>query len=144
MGRISKSLKAGPPVKYLSEAEIIAINEEMVAKYGGLHGVRDLSLLKSAVGRPQMSVMLQDAYPTIFNKAAALFHSIIKNHPFLDGNKRTSLFSAVLFLEYNGWEIRFGEDEAVEFTLKAHNENWNLEQIAEWLKEHSLKIPTNP
>lgn len=144
MGRISKSLKAGSPVKYLSEAEIIAINEEMVAKYGGLHGVRDLSLLKAAIRRPQMSVMLQDAYPTIFSKAAALFHSIIKNHPFLDGNKRTSLFSAVLFLEYNGLEVKFKTSEAVEFTLKAHNDNWTIEEIAEWLKNHSLKTPINP
>lgn len=141
MGRISKSLKSPKTIKYLSEAEIIAINEEMVALYGGLHGVRDLGLLKAAVGRPQMSVMLEDAYSTIFDKAAALFHSIIKNHPFLDGNKRTSLFSAVLFLEYNGWEVKFKTREAVEFTLRAHNDNWDIEQIASWLKEHSVKHP---
>lgn len=125
-------------VKYLSEAEVIAINEEMVAKYGGLHGVRDLGLLSGALGRMQMSVFQKDAYVSIFDKAAALFHSIIRNHPFLDGNKRTSLFSAVLFLELNGWIVEFRRKESVEFTLKAHNEDYSIEQISKWFKEHSM------
>lgn len=143
MGRTRKSLKSpslAKDIKYLSEAEVIAINEEMIALYGGLHGVRDLSLLKAAIGRPQLSVMLQDAYPSIFDKAASLFHSIIKNHPFLDGNKRTSLFSAILFLEYNGFEVNFKMKEAVEFTLKAHNDNWALDQIALWFEERSQRL----
>ena len=127
-------------IKYLSEAEVVAINEEMISKYGGLHGVRDLGLLSGALGRMQTSVFLKDAYKTIFDKAAALFHSIIKNHPFLDGNKRTSLFSAVLFLELNGWVVKFNRKEAVQFTLKAHNEDYSVEQISKWLKEHSKKV----
>lgn len=137
MARSGKSIKR--VVKYLSEAEIIAVNERMVAEYGGLHGVKDLYLLRLAVGRPQMSVAFKDAYKSIFDKAAALFHSIINNHPFLDGNKRTSLFSAVLFLEYNGWIVEFRRKEAVKFTRKAHNEDYNVEQISKWLKEHSVK-----
>lgn len=126
--------------KFLSEAEVIAINERMVSKYGGLHGVKDLHMLRLAVGRPQMSVAFQDAYKTVFDKAAALFHSIINNHPFLDGNKRTSLFSAVLFLEYNGWSIEFKRKEAVKFTRQAHNQDYTVEQISKWFKEHSKKI----
>lgn len=126
-------------VKYLSEAEIIAVNEEMVSKYGGLAGVRDLHLLKAAVGRPQISVFFEDAYKSIFDKAAALFHSIINNHPFLDGNKRTSLFSAVLFLDYNGWYVQFEREEAVRFTMEAHNDKWSVEPISKWLKDHSTK-----
>lgn len=127
-------------IQYLSEAEVIAINEEMVAQFGGLHGVKDLHMLSLAVGRPQMSVGFQDAYKTIFDKAAAMFHSIINNHPFLDGNKRTSLFSAILFLEYNGWGIEFRRKEAVKFTRKAHNEDYTVEQISQWLKIHSVRI----
>ena len=130
MARTSKTLK------YLSEAELIAINHEMISKYGGLHGVRDLNFLRLAVGRPQMSAGLKDAYQTIYQKAAAMFHSIINNHPFLDGNKRTSLFSAVLFLEYNGFRVEFAIKEAIQFTLKAHNDDWTVEQIASWIKKH--------
>jgi death on curing protein len=129
--------RIGKTLKYLSEAELIAINHEMVAKYGGLHGLRDLNFVRIAIGRPQMSAGLKDAYPTIYLKAAAMFHSIINNHPFLDGNKRTSLFSAVLFLEYNGYSVKFTKKEAIEFTLKAHNDNWTVEQIAYWIKKHT-------
>ncbi len=134
MARSGKSV-----VKFLTEGEVIAVNEEMVSQYGGLHGVRDLNLLRIAVGRPQMSVAFQDAYKSIFDKAAALFHSIINNHPFLDGNKRTSLFSAVLFLEYNRWKVEFRRKEAVKFTRRAHNQDYTVEQISKWLKEHSSK-----
>lgn len=112
----------------------------MIAKYGGLHGVKDLNLLRLAIGRPQMSVGFKDAYKSIFDKAAAMFHSIINNHPFLDGNKRTSLFSAILFLEYNGWEVKFKRKEAVKFTLEAHNNDFTVEQISMWLKDHSAKL----
>ena len=126
-------------VKYLSEGEVIAINEEMVAHFGGLHGVKDSNMLSLAVGRPQMSIAFQDAYKTIFDKAASMFHSIINNHPFLDGNKRTSLLSAVLFLEYNGWKVKFTRKEAVKFTRRAHNQDYTVEQISKWLKEHSYK-----
>lgn len=134
MARSGKSV-----IHYLTEAEVIAVNEEMVAKFGGLHGVKDLHMLSLAVGRPQMSVAFQDAYQTIFDKAAAMFHSIINNHPFLDGNKRTSLFSAILFLERNGWKVEFRRKEAVKFTRKAHNEDYTVQQISKWLKEHNVK-----
>lgn len=135
---MARSIKS--VIQYLSEAEVIAINEEMVAKFGGLHGVKDIHMLGLAVGRPQMSVAFQDAYKTIFDKAAAMFHSIINNHPFLDGNKRTSLFSAILFLEYNGWKVEFRRKEAVKFTRRAHNQDYTVEQISKWLKDHSVKI----
>lgn len=131
MARTRKTLK------YLSEAELIAINHEMIVKYGGLHGVRDLNFLRLAVARPQMSAGLKDAYPTIYLKAAAMFHSIINNHPFLDGNKRTSLFSAVLFLEYNGYSVKFTKEEAIQFTLRAHNYDWRVEQIEDWIKKQT-------
>lgn len=126
-------------VKYLSEAEIIAINEEMVAKFGGLHGLKESNLLSLAVGRPQMSVGFQDAYKTIFDKAAALMHSIINNHPFLDGNKRTSFFGAILFLEFNGWSVEFKRKEGVKFARQVHNQDYTVEQISKWFKERSIK-----
>lgn len=133
MARTRKTLS------YLSEAELIAVNHEMVSKYGGLHGVRDLNFVRLAIARPQMSAGLKDAYPSIYLKAAAMFHSIINNHPFFDGNKRTSLFSAVLFLEYNGYRVKFTKKEGINFTLKAHNDDWTVEQIAVWIKNHTRK-----
>ncbi len=127
-----------PPL-FLTEAELIAINGRMVSKYGGLHGVKDLNLLRLAVGRPQMSVAFHDAYKTIFDKAAALMHSVINNHPFLDGNKRTSFFGAVLFLAANGWKVEFKHKEGVKFARKVHDQDYSVEQISQWLKEHSIR-----
>ena len=126
-------------INYLSEAELIAVNEKMVSMYGGLHGARDLNFIRLAIGRPQMSAGLKDAYPTIYQKAAAVFHSVINNHPFLDGNKRTSLFIVVLFMEYNGKELKFTKEEGIKFTIRAHKDDWNVEQIATWIKKHSAK-----
>lgn len=133
------SRKGIKSLKYLSEAEVIAINEEAVAKFGGLHGVKDFHMLSLAVGRPQMSVGFQDAYKSIFDKAAALLHSVINNHPFLDGNKRTSFFSAILFLEYNGWTLEFRRKEGVKFVRQVHDNDYTVEQISKWLKDHSIK-----
>lgn len=133
MARISKT------VKYLSEAEVIAVNEEMVSKYGGLHGVRNLNLLKSALTCPRTTIGFQDAYKSIFDKAASLFHSLINNHPFLDGNKRTALFSAMLLFEYNDWRAAFKRKEAVKFILKTLNDKLSVGQISDWLIEHSVK-----
>lgn len=137
MAKTSRSLK------FLSEAEIIAVNEEVVSSFGGLHGVRDLHLLHQAVARPKTSLRFKDAYQTVFSKAAALFDSIIHNHPFLDGNKRTALFAAILFLEYNGWEINLKTKEAVKFTRKAQSEKLSVEEIANWLESHSQKVRKN-
>jgi death-on-curing protein len=66
------------------------------------HGVRDIGLLASALGRPQTSAFGQDAYPDLWSKAAALMHSVIRNHPFLDANKRTAVGLALTLLTYNG------------------------------------------
>lgn len=76
-------------IKYLSLEQVLVIHEKLIEKYGGSHGIRDHALLESAVVRPRTSAFGEEAYPTLFLKAAVLLHSIIKNHPFVDGNKRT-------------------------------------------------------
>ncbi len=98
--------------------------------------MRDLGLLESAVARPQASFAGQYLYQTIFEKAAALLQSILKNHPFIDGNKRTALTSAGIFLKLNGYKLINSHQEEVEFALKVENKNLSVEQIAMWLKKH--------
>ncbi len=110
-------------------------------KYGGAEGVRDFNLLKSAAVRPLVTVMGQDAYPDLFLKAAALLESLSKNHPFLDGNKRTAFISAVVFLEVNGYQLNADQEEAADFVLQiAASSKKETEVIAAWLKKHSKKI----
>lgn len=77
---------------------VYEIHEVIIADTGGLPGLREASLLHAAVARPYASFGGEDLYPTDFEKAAALFHSLIKSHPFMDGTKRTA-FAATLYLE---------------------------------------------
>ena len=111
----------------------------MVKRFGGSFGVRDLGLIESAVARPEASFDGQDLYTNIFDKAAALLQSLLKNHPFVDGNKRTALTSAGLFLNLNGWELINSHEEEVEFAIAVDNQHLPLEQISKWLKEHCVK-----
>lgn len=131
-----------PKVKYLSVEEVLAIHERSINGYGGSHGVRDLGLIESAVARPQASFDNQDLYEDIFDKASALLQSLLKNHPFVDGNKRTALTSAMAFLEENGWELENDHHEEVEFAVAVDNQHLSVEEISKWLKEHSISNPS--
>lgn len=125
---------------YLTLDEVLAIHHEEIEKFGGSHGVRALDLLDSALHRPQSSFMGEDLYPTLFLKAAALMHSILLNHPFIDANKRTATVSMAYFLHVNGYAIEVEQKELVELALKVESKQIDLEQISKWLKMHSIKI----
>ncbi len=112
----------------------------MVKRFGGSHGVRDLRLVESAVGRPKSTFGGEYLYNSIFDKAAALLQSLLKNHPFVDGNKRTALTSAGLFLKKNNYKLINNHQEEVEFAVRVDNGNLTVEQISKWLKEHSNKL----
>lgn len=93
-------------MRYLTAKELIAINTFVIKKYSPTEpiGVKDHALLESAVFRCQTTVGGEDAYPSVFEKAAALFESIALNHAFINGNKRTALQSLAIFLRYNDYE----------------------------------------
>ena len=81
--------------RYLKLEEVIAIYYDQIERYGGSHGIRDLNLLTSAVYRPQVSFGRKNLYPDIYAKASALMHSIMLNHPFVDGNNRTGITATI-------------------------------------------------
>ncbi len=119
---------------------MLAIHHQEVEEFGGSHRVRSLDLLDSALHRPQASFMGEDLYPSLFIKAAALMHSILLNHPFIDANKRTATVSMAYFLHLNGYKIKIQQRQLVEFALKVESKQLDLEQISKWLKEYSVKI----
>lgn len=127
-------------LKFLSVEEVKDIHDLLVNKFGGLHGVCSPELLDSGVARMRASFGGEDLYPTIFDKAAALFQSLCKNHPFLDSNKRTSFVAAVTFLEINGYETKFLKDEAEKFVLKVATNKLEIKEIANFFKKHSKKL----
>ena len=105
-------------------------------------GVRDQGLLESAVYRPQASFGGEDLYPNLFSKAAALGHSIIKNHPFVDGNKRTGFEAMRLTLRLNGYDIRASVNAKFNFVLAIAEGEVKEQAIADWLKDHSRRRRT--
>lgn len=104
-------------VVFLSLEQILAIHYYQIESHGGSHGIRDLSLLESATQRPQASFMGEDLYQTIFDKAATLMHSLILNHPFIEGNKRIGVVAAVGFIHSNGWDLKVSQ-EAIQGSIK--------------------------
>ena len=127
-------------MKYLTTEDVLLLHHLSIEKSGGSHGLRDVGLLEAAVNRPPATFSGEDLYPTLFDKAAALCHSLIKNHAFVDGNKRTSLLAAMTTLEMNGFVFQCDQDELVSFGLKIDNENVTVQGIALWLKAHSIII----
>lgn len=126
-------------IKYLSVEEVLTAHTELVRRYGGSHGIRAQGLLESAIFRPQGSVFGEDAYPTLFEKCAVLGYSLIKNHPFIDGNKRTGFAAMHLMLLINGHDLTSIFKEEVAMAEAVVSGKMHELKIAQWLKEHSKK-----
>ncbi len=126
-------------MKYLTSQDILLLHNFAIDNYGGSHGLRDFGLLESAVGKPQATYAREELYPTIFLKGAALVHSLLLNHQFVDGNKRTAMFSAMTFLEINGYKFVAEQKEVVECALWIENQKPEIEEIAKWLNKHTVK-----
>ena len=100
-------------------------------------GLRDEGLLESAVYRPQASFGGQDLYPDLFSKTAALGHSLISNHPFVDGNKRVGFEAMRLMLRLNGRDLHASLEDKFDFVMEIARGKLNEQAIADWLKRHS-------
>lgn len=124
-------------MKYLSPQNVIQIHFELVEETGGSQGLLDLGLLESAVFRPQTTFGGKDLYPNLIIKAAALVHSLLLNHVFVDGNKRTATISMIEFLILNGKIFKATNKEIVDFALWVENKKPTIEQIATWIKNHT-------
>jgi death-on-curing protein len=124
-------------MQYLTVEDIIEINEEIL---GGAPALRDLGMLESAVMRPQASAFGEDAYPTLMEKAGALMHSLVLNHPFVDGNKRTATIALVDFLEINGFRVIWQRIEALEFITEIAQSKHNVAEIATWLNTNTKPL----
>jgi death on curing protein len=127
-------------VIYLTAEQVLFIHARLISETGGEHSVRDLGLLLSALACPQATFDEQDLYPDLFSKAAALMESLIGNHGFLDGNKRTAITSVGLFLRINGYRLTVDNQQLESFTLQCAQHLVPLDQIDIWLKNHSESV----
>ncbi len=126
-------------MKYLSAEQVLFIHSRIIDESGGAHGIRDVGLLKSAVGRPQATFDGRDLYPDVWHKAAALMQSLISNHPFIDGNKRTSIASTSLFLRRNGFRVHSPQKEIETVTLEMALKKMSIKDATVWLAQHSVR-----
>lgn len=122
-------------MRYLTLSELVYINGKVLndAKIlSGAQQIRDVALLDAAIARPAQSVFGQDAYPTLRMKVAALFHSVARNHPFTDGNKRTATIAAIFMFAVNGQRIAWQPEEALERIVDVAEGRADMESLAVW------------
>jgi death-on-curing protein len=124
-------------IVYLSLEQVLGQHRMQIQRFGGSPGLRDRGGLESALARPQMTFGGEDLYPDLHAKAAALMHSLVANHPFVDGNKRVGSLAALQFLLANGWETVCSAQELVEITLRLAEGSLEAEALAIWLRQHS-------
>jgi death-on-curing protein len=123
--------------RFLTLEDVLLLHDDRIARYGGTLGVRDIGLLQSALGMPAATfsgALLHESVPHM--AAAYLFH-IAKNHPFLDGNKRTALAAAIAFLGLNGWLLDADPDELIETVLGVVAGTISKSALAVFFEEHA-------
>jgi len=121
---------------FLSFAEVLEIHRDQIERYGGKTGIRDLGLLQSALAMPAAGFGGRYLHGDLFEMAAAYLFHIVRNHPFVDGNKRTGAVAALVFLSLNGMEIEASED-IFEQTVRAVAEGkMDKSAIAGFFREH--------
>lgn len=124
-----------PIIRPLVET-VISIHEELISKIGGMNGIRDENLLDMSINSPFHTFGGIDLYPSLIDKAAHLVFSLIKNHPFLDGNKRVGVTVMIIFLKSNGIEIDCTNEELVELGLSLADGSFDENRAKEWIKNH--------
>ena len=130
-----ESCLPGKVIQFLSVDEVLEIHRALIDRFGGADGVRDKGLLESALYRPQTGY-----YEDVVEMAAAMFESLINNHPFIDGNKRVAFFSTDVFLRLNGYKILVNSRSAYDFLMELFASNsCDLEHLGPWIRSVIIK-----
>ena len=119
----------------LSVAQLIALHDELMKSFGGRRGLRDRAALESAAARPEMTFDGEDLYPDLAAKAAALMHSLVVNHAFVDGNKRAGAAAAELFVDVNGYRLNAADPDLERVTFALARGELSAEALAIWFRQ---------
>jgi death on curing protein len=120
--------------------DVLYLHEQSILHFGGAHGIREQGMLESAVDRPDATFGSIELYPTPHLKAAAILESTIKNHPFVDGNKRSGLLACFALLRLSGFKLTLTEDELYDFIIKVASSHLELEEISSFLESNSVSL----
>lgn len=119
---------------FLTVAEVEALHDEQLQLFGGLAGIRDRAALESAVGMPSVTFGGELLHPTAFDVAAAYAYHLAENHPFIDGNKRTALNAALVFLGLNGWDVDDPDERLYDAMIEIASGEGSKQRLAELLR----------
>lgn len=120
----------------LTKQQVILLHEDIIAASGGSSEIRDEGLLDSALNAPFQTFAETELYPTVVEKAARLGYSLIKNHAFVDGNKRIGAHTMLVFLALNGIEVEYEDSDFIQLVLGVAAGEISAEQLLSWLKSH--------
>ena len=122
----------------LTVEEITALHDKLIDRTGGSHGLRDQSLLESAVYSAMSGFGDNEAYPSVEEKAARLMFSLTNNHAFVDGHKRIGVFTMLMTLQLNNVKIKYTQAELISLGLSVADGKTDYENILSWIKEHII------
>ncbi len=122
---------------FLGLSEVLEIHQDQVTRYGGAVGIRDIELLKSALGMPSATYGGQFLHTDIYEMAAAYLFHLVKNHPFIDGNKRDGAVTALIFLYLNGFDFDAPEDDFAEMVLAVARGDIDKADVAVFIRRHT-------
>lgn len=120
--------------------DVLFLHTKSIEFYGGSDGLRDQGLLESAISRPYQTFDNEYLYPDIFTKAAAILESIVINHPFIDGNKRTRFLAMFALLRQENYKLSATEEQAYDFTIKVSKGAIDFEEIVNWIRSYAITI----
>lgn len=123
-------------MKLLTKEHILTLHKALIEEYGGAPELRDEGLLDSAISTPFQTFGEADLYPTIVDKACRLGYGLIKNHPFVDGNKRIGTHAMLVFLEINNVSVEYEDEELIETILGVAAGDVSAEELIAWIFEH--------
>lgn len=126
---------------YLTVAQVLYLHAQLIERTGGVLGLRDLGTLEAACARPHATFEGQELYADLFSKAAAFMDSIISTRPFEDGNHRTGIAGAALFLRRYDYQLTASNDELLDFTRRVVGSRSHVTDLAQWFQTHSRHSP---
>lgn len=125
-------------MKILSKQQVLKLHEMLIAQSGGSPEIRDDGLLESALNAPFQSFGDEELYPSLLEKAARLGYGLIKNHPFVDGNKRIGTHTMLVFLAINNAELSYSDDELIQLILGIAAGEYDDKHLLNWLQQHLI------
>lgn len=123
-------------MRILTKRQVLMLHASLIAESGGCDGIRDEGLLDSAINSPLQSFAGEDLYPTVLEKAARLGFGLIRNHPFIDGNKRIGTHAMLVFLAVNGISLSYEDDDLIRIILSVAAGELDDTGLLNWLQRH--------